>query len=81
MKEKFYITYGLDDVPNQPYKGGWTLVYAEDEDEAREKHQQKYGLSRRGCLRFAFIYTEKAFIETRTYKGCPRYGEQWDVIE
>ena len=59
---KFYITYGTDDVPNQPYKGGYSIVYAKHEGEARDLHQAKYGLSKNGLLRFCSCYTEKQFM-------------------
>lgn len=33
MPKPFYFTYGYDD-PEQAYRGGWTLVMAEDRDKA-----------------------------------------------
>ncbi len=59
---RYYITYGTSDT--QPYQGGWSVVYAESEAEARQKHAKRHGTTESGTLRFAFSYTEERFNAT-----------------
>lgn len=76
---RYYITYGTSD--NLPYQGGWTVIYAKDEDEARQKHIERYGLTEDGYARFAFSYTEEEFLSTSMYHdgNCGAYTHE--VIE
>lgn len=59
--KKYYITYGMSD--SQPFKGGWSTVYAKNEEQARKKHAKKYGFTDGGYLRFAFSYSEERWEE------------------
>lgn len=58
---KFYFTYGFDD---QPFKGGWTEIEAEDFRMActvfRAFHPDRYP----GCLNCCDYYTEERFKQT-----------------
>lgn len=60
--KKYYFTYPMND--RMPFRGGWTTIHAESEQEARNKHKNKYGLSDSGCLRFAFCYSEEEWKNT-----------------
>ena len=73
---KYYMTYGEDD--SMPFQGGWSVIYAETENEARKKHADKYGLSKEGCLRFAFSYTEERWAESNMEDdgNCGKYEQE-----
>ena len=53
--KRFVVTYGTS--PEFPYESGYSIVYAKSRCEACELHAKKYGYTKDGCLRFAFIYT------------------------
>ncbi len=55
MIKTYYATYGTS--PDYPYQNGWTVIYAKNENEARQKHAERHGLTEHGTLRFAFIYS------------------------
>lgn len=61
--KNYYITYGSSSK-NQPYNGGYTLIKAENRDEAIEKHNKKYGFVKNSNIsRYASCYTEEEFNE------------------
>lgn len=64
---KYYFTYGTSSC--MPYQGGWSLIYAEDIDEARDLHRDRHGLSENGLLRYAFDYTEEEFLKSGMVDG------------
>lgn len=76
---KYYMTYGTCD--SMPFIGGWSLVYAESESEARKKHLDRHGLSDSGCLNFAFSYSEDEFIESKMYIEGNHGNFEHEVIE
>lgn len=60
--EKFYITFGSE---GHPFRGGWTVVYASDEEKARALAIERYGLDRQGFTRFCMCYSEERFAATK----------------
>jgi len=59
--EKYYFTYGSDS-PNQPYRGGYTIVHATSRDEAIQKHNKRFGfIKNTDTSRYACCYTEREF--------------------
>ena len=77
--KKYYITYGAGDT--QPHKGGWTEVYAHDEQEARDLHEARFGRDRSGFLRFSDIYDEEQWPNTITGKKGANHGHGcWDIL-
>jgi hypothetical protein len=59
----YYITYGSCSE-NQPYNGGYTLIQAENRNEAIQKHNKRYGFVKNSDIsRYAACYTEKEFNE------------------
>lgn len=59
---RYYITYGSGS--DMQFQKGWSVVYAESESEARQKHANRHGTTESGTLRFAFSYTEERFNAT-----------------
>ncbi len=60
---KYYITFGYGHI----YTGGWIVIYAKSDHEARQKFKKYYGVSgttREGLLNFSFSYTEEEFQST-----------------
>ena len=58
---KYYFTYGSDS-PNQPFRGGYSIVHASSRDGAIEQHDKKYGfIKNTNTSRYACCYTEDEF--------------------
>lgn len=64
---KFYFTYGSDPGIAQPFAGGWTVVYATTEEDAKYIHEKVHGRSRDGFYRFCSCYSEENFKLTPMY--------------
>ena len=67
MKKKYYFTFGVDS-PVMPFKGGWTLVLADDYEDARRIFTRMHGKAPTGFLPFAEQYDEAQFKATRMSK-------------
>lgn len=61
--KKYYFTFGIDSN-EQPYKGGWVTVIAQNIGEAVKKFTGKFGVTKAGCIPCAFIYLESEFGKT-----------------
>ena len=65
--KKYYFTYGFED---HPFVGGWTVVEAENYDQAVELfcmiHPRK---SEHDCVNCAGIYDEEHFKKTTMYNN------------
>ena len=60
--KRFYYTFGTD--PRYPYKGGYVVIEAKDEDQA-DKVFRAYYPDRNPdlpCLNCAFVYPEEEFF-------------------
>lgn len=62
---KYYFTYGTH---GQPFSGGWTVVRAQNYEEAIDKFSQVHPLTNDGFIDCAFVYDEEAFNETQMPK-------------
>ena len=61
---KYYFTFGS---AGQLYCGGWIIIHAKSDRDAREKFKKYYGVkgsTREGLMNFAFSYTEPEFQST-----------------
>lgn len=64
--EKFYFTFGNSEI--QPYKNGWVIVEAPNEEIARGIFALIYPNKKdRSTLRCAFVYSEQEWKETSMY--------------
>lgn len=66
-KKEFYFTMGCC-AECMPYKNGWVTVRATSREEAQEIYNNKFGLTERGRVRYAFMYDEKQLRATTMYK-------------
>ena len=55
----YYFSYGIGST-TQPFRGGYSLIKANDIHEAINKHTAKHGLNA-GLVRCAFWYDEEEF--------------------
>lgn len=80
MKD-FYFTYGSSE--SMPYKGGWSIVKANDRDQAIEIFRAVHPNAPNSvCVNCAGIYTEEHFKETSMYKKDDNLGHNcWETIE
>ena len=59
--QKFFFTYGCE---GQPYVGGWTDVYAENEDQAIAAFEA-FHPRKDGFINCSSIYSEQDFLRTK----------------
>lgn len=66
VMEKFYFTYG--NHPNQPFEGGWTLIYAPNMASAQQifkmYHPNPDGTKSMNCCAF---YTHEEFVQEKMF--------------
>lgn len=63
---EFYFTFSKDG--KQPYNGGWVIVEADSEANAREIFHMVFGRGESGYLNCAMVYSEEEFNKTRMWK-------------
>lgn len=63
--KEFYFTYG---ITGQPYRGGWTVVLAEDLKQAIGVFRLFHPDKNEGLINCADFYSEENFKETEMYK-------------
>lgn len=62
----YYFTYGTE---GHPFRGGWTLIQAEDEMQARAVFQAVHPNKIPGLLNCSSVYTEEHFQRTAMAKA------------
>ena len=72
-KKPFYFSYGVANC--YPFEGGWTIVWATDIVEAKQRYDQHFGLTSGGFGRYCTCYTEEEFTRTEMNKtgNCGRF--------
>ena len=65
---KYYLTFGSE---GHVFQGGWVEVFADSDDEARQKFEDYYtdSVNEDGFLRFSTSYNEEQFKKTNMYKN------------
>ena len=61
----YYFTYGTE---GQPFRGGWTLIQAENEHQARQIFRAVHPDKIPGVLNCASVYEGDYFVTTRAYQ-------------
>lgn len=69
----FIFTYGSNSK-NQPYKGGWTRVTADDAGDAVRAFTAFHPNTKDGLVSCAFIYAEEDFLKTDMAKDHDSFG-------
>ena len=72
--EKFYFTYGSDDV--QPYCGGWTVVWAPNYHMACQAFRAVHPDRIPNVLNCASVYSAKEFEKTKMFGSEVNFGEE-----
>lgn len=79
VMEKFYFTYG--NHPNQPFEGGWTLIYAPNMASAQQifkmYHPNPDGTTSLNCADF---YSHAQFIQNGVYQTGNRGAKCHEII-
>ena len=61
---KYYFTYGSE---GQPFRGGWTEIWAKDVGEACDIFRENHPDRDEGWLNCSSVYSEAQFKATRMY--------------
>lgn len=64
---KFYFTYGT--WKGFPYKGGWTVVKADDKEKAISIFRLYHPDHHENCINCTDVYGEDYFHKSKMYKG------------
>ena len=72
--EKFYFTYGSDDV--QPYCGGWTVVWAPNYHMACQAFRAVHPDRIPNVLNCASVYSAKEFEKTKMFGSDGNFGRR-----
>lgn len=72
--EKFYFTYGADDV--QPYCGGWTVVWAPNYHMACQAFRAVHPDRIPNVLNCASVYSAKEFEKTKMFDSEGNFGRR-----
>ena len=65
---EYYFTFGSEGV----FSGGWVIVWADSDEEARDKFAEHYGeraYNKYGRLNFCTTYTKEQFMNTIMVNG------------
>ena len=76
---KYYFTFGSNET--QPFKGGWTIVYADSWEEAINKFCVVHPKTADGFINCAFVYDEDKFKQTKMYTNGNLGKFEQEVIE
>ena len=66
----YFFTFGSS--PQFPFSGGYLIVRAQNEHEAREKYKKHYPNVHNNCLNCAFVYTEEEWATAENHGVCHR---------
>lgn len=69
---RFYFTYG--NCIRFPFRGGWTVVEAENIDQAENLFRAAHPDRNPGVLNCAGVYTEENFKRTKMFEQGSNYG-------
>ena len=72
--EKFYFTYGSDDV--QPYCGGWTVVWAPNYKMACQAFRAVHPDRIPNVLNCASVYSTSEFEKTKMFGSEGNFGRR-----
>lgn len=62
--ERFYFTYGTE---GQPFRGGWTVIWAPDRKTACALFRAVHPDKTEGVLNCSSVYSEEEFEKTNMY--------------